>query len=150
MSTPTDETTINRLRIAVARIARQLDRQSTQDGMTRTQLNVLGSVSRAKRISCSELADIEGVNPTMLSRILGRLEEQGFVRRVTGDADRRVIHAEITPSGSRAHLRMRRARTALLNEQIAALPAEDAAALLQALPALEALAGVTEAAANAR
>jgi DNA-binding MarR family transcriptional regulator len=141
-----DETTTNRLRIAFARIARQLDRQSTQDGMTRTQLNVLGTVSRAKRIACSELAEIEGINPTMLSRILGTLEKDGLLRRVPDETDRRVIHAEITAQGNRAHLRMRRARTALLSEQFAALSSVDAEALLRALPALETLAGLTEAA----
>jgi DNA-binding MarR family transcriptional regulator len=141
-----DEPTTNRLRIAFARIARRLDRQATQDGMTRTQLNVLGSVSRAKRIACSELAEIEGINPTMLSRILGTLEKDGYLRRVPDETDRRVIRAEITAHGNRAHLRMRRARTALLSEQISALSPEHADALLRALPALEALADVPDAA----
>lgn len=137
-----DETTTSRLRIAFARISRQLDRQSSQDGMTRTQLNILGTVCRTKRISCSELAEIEGINPTMLSRVLKGLEDRDLVRRVPDSADRRVIHAEITPNGNRTHQRMRRARIALLNEQLGKLAPQDATALLQALPALEAIAGI--------
>lgn len=131
---------VARLRIALARISRVVDRKSSEDGLTRTQLSVLGSVTRLKSVGASELADLEGVNPTMLSRTLGKLEAAGLVRRVPGAEDRRAVRVEITAAGRAMHLRLRRLRTQLFVEQLTELPDGRAAELLAALPALEALA----------
>ncbi|MDQ2838942.1 MAG: MarR family transcriptional regulator [Actinomycetota bacterium] len=131
---------VARLRIALARISRVVDQKSSEDGLTRTQLSILGSVTRLKSIGVSELADLEGVNPTMLSRMLGKLEAAGLVRRVPGAEDRRAVRVEITATGRAMHLRLRRLRTQLFVEQLTELPDGRAAELLAALPALEALA----------
>ncbi len=40
---------VNRLRISLARISRLVDRQVAGEGMTRTQLSVLGTAARGKR-----------------------------------------------------------------------------------------------------
>ena len=45
-----DDDDVARLRIALARIARQVDRQVSGDGLTRTQLSVLGTVARLKAV----------------------------------------------------------------------------------------------------
>ena len=140
-----DENDANRLRIAFARISRQLDKRAMQDGLTRTQLSVLSSVARAKQLPLAELAKIEGINPTMLSRILGKLEEQGFVKRVADETDRRAIRVAVTAAGSRAHERARKVRTQLLEQLLAQLGTEDLEVLHAALPALEAMAGVKQA-----
>ena len=88
---------VDRLRIALARIARRVDRQVSGDGMTRTQLSVLATVALHGPVGISELADIEGLNPTMLSRVLGKLEESGLVVRAVTEADRRGVRGETTP-----------------------------------------------------
>ncbi|WP_375478602.1 MarR family winged helix-turn-helix transcriptional regulator [uncultured Jatrophihabitans sp.] len=134
------EEDIVRLRIALGRIARQVDRQVAGDGMTRSQLSVLGSVARAKSVRMSELADVEGVNPTMLSRIVGKLEAQGLVLRSQLADDRRGVSVAITADGARLHSRLRRQRTKLFAERLAGLPDEHVAALAHAVPALESLA----------
>ena len=53
---------VARLRIALARISRAVDRMSAEAGFTRTQLSVLGTVARLKSVGMGELADIEGLN----------------------------------------------------------------------------------------
>lgn len=131
---------INRLRIALGRIARLVDRQVSGDGLTRTQLSTLGTIARQRHIGVRELAEIEGLNPTMCSRVLGKLESAGYVRRTPGEEDRREVRVEITAAGTRFHTKLRNQRSALLAERLAELPDRQQRALLGAVPALEALA----------
>jgi DNA-binding MarR family transcriptional regulator len=131
---------VNRLRIALGRISRRIDRQISGGGMTRSQLSALGTIFRLKSIGVGELADEEGLNPTMCSRIVGKLEVAGLVRRTPGAQDRREVRVEITAAGSRLHTKLRAQRTRLLAESLAALPDRERRALLVAVPALESLA----------
>lgn len=144
-----DETATVRLRSALSKVVRELERRSGEQGLSPTQLNVLGTVARRKRLGLSELAEIEGINPTMLSRLVGKLETAGLVRRVPDEADRRVFHAEITAAGNKVWERNRRTRTKLLSDLLDNLPAQDVTALAEALPALEALGEVAKARAAA-
>ena len=131
---------VTRLRLALGRTVRALDRRTNLADLTRTQLTVLGTVVRLGRVAASQLAEFEAINPTMLSRIVGKLEERGLVQRVPDDVDRRVTHVERTPSGVEVWEQHRRERTALLAGLLAELPQQDVAALLVAVPSLEALA----------
>jgi DNA-binding MarR family transcriptional regulator len=131
---------VDRLRIALARIARLVDRQVSGDGMTRTQLSVLATVARLGPLGIGELADIEGLNPTMLSRVLGKLEADGLVSRAAAESDRRAVRVQTTPAGRSLHQRLRRQRSQLFAERLTGLPAGQVAQLRAALPALETLA----------
>ena len=133
---------VTRLRMALGRVVRGLDRRTNEQDLTRTQLIVLGTIARTKRIALAELAEFEGINPTMLSRIVGKLEDLGHVRRVPDEQDRRVAHAEITPSGEAVWQRHRQVRSTLLAKLLSDLPQNEAASLLAAIPALEALAAI--------
>jgi len=135
-----DDDQVIRLRSALSRIVRQLERQTNEDGLTRTELNLLGTLTRRRHVSLVDLAGIEGINPTMLSRIVRKLDDIGYVRRVPDEHDRRVIHAEITPEGQGVWENNRKVRTDLLSGLLDGLPAEQAAAVMAALPGLEALA----------
>lgn len=131
---------VDRLRIALGRIARRVDRQVSGDGMTRTQLSVLATIASLGPVGISELADIEGLNPTMLSRVVGKLEESGLVVRAATEADRRAVQVQTTPAGRSLQQRLRRQRSKLLAERLTGLPDRQVNQLLAALPALEALA----------
>lgn len=131
---------VARLRISVARIARVLARQNTEDGLTQTQLSVLGTVVRDGPVGLGELAEFEGVNPTMLSRIVGKLDERGLIRRIQDPDDRRAALVAATPEGGRLHQDSRARRTRLLDERLACLHPDRLAELRAALPALDALA----------
>jgi DNA-binding MarR family transcriptional regulator len=131
---------VNRLRIALGRISRLIDRHVSGEGMTRSQLSVLGTIARHKAMGVGELAETEGLNPTMCSRIVGKLEAAELVRRVPGAQDRREVRVEITAAGNRLHQKLRVQRTRLLGERLTALPERQRRALLAAVPALELLA----------
>ncbi len=135
-----DAEAVARLRVALTRIARVLDRQSRGHELTRTQASVLATAARRGPVRITELAEIEGVNPTMLSRIVAKLEEAGLLQRRADPDDRRAALVKATAEGRALHHRLREERTRLLAEHLTELSDGHAAALLAALPAIEALA----------
>ncbi len=141
MSARFDNDDITRLRIALGRISRFLDRQSRGDRLTRSETSVLASVTRLGPVRLSELADLEGVNPTMLSRVMGVLEQKGLILRSSATSDQRGVVAEATVAGRETSRRIMERRTAILLAVVERLPEQTAAALLAALPALEELTG---------
>ncbi len=137
--TDTDTDTAARLRLATARLWRRL-RSSSPTGLTLTEASVLFTVVRCGPIGMSELAREEGLNPTMLSRVVARLAEGGLVARTPHPDDRRAIVVTTTDAGVRLREETVRARTDVLARALDGLAAEDAAALETALPVLERLA----------
>ncbi len=131
---------IVRLRSAVVRISRLLDRQAGDHGITKTQWSILVTVAKRGPVGASELAEREGVNPTMLSRTLTKLEEAGLLRRTSDPDDRRVIRVEATPAGRRLQQEVSAERTKLLADRLRRIEEPELGRLLAALPALEALA----------
>ena len=129
-----------RLRIALARISRSLDRPVRGDGLTRTQISVLGTVARLGPMGMGELAEIEGINPTMLSRIVGKLEAVGLFAREADPGDRRAVRVATTELGARTQRHLRAERTRVLDEHLRRMPDPHPQDLLAALPSIEALA----------
>lgn len=140
MSTVPSEDEVTRLKVALARISRLVDRQVSGDGLTRTQLSVLGTVARTGPLRLGALAETEGLNPTMLSRVVGKLEADGLFERSTDPGDRRAARVRVTEAGELLHRRLRGERTRLFTDALARLPLAEAQALRAALPAIESLA----------
>ena len=134
-----DAEDVTRLRIALGRVAKALDRQSRGSELTRTQTSVLATAARLGPVRITELAEIEGINPTMLSRIVAKLEDAGLLLRRADPDDRRAALVEVTSEGRALHGRLREERTRLLTAHLTALPDDHAARLLAALPAIEVL-----------
>ncbi|BEP11779.1 MarR family transcriptional regulator [Acidothermaceae bacterium B102] len=134
-----DVESVARLRATIGRLARQMRVSATHAGLTPTQMSVLNTVARQGPLRLADLTAIEGVNPTMLSRIVGKLEEAGLITRVTDAVDRRVVTVEVTRAGRRTQEKVRDDRNRTLTVLLESLPPEQAEAVLAALPALEAL-----------
>lgn len=132
-----DEAEIVRLRRAIARVARQLNTSATDEGLTPTQASVLGLILGRGPISPSELARLEHVNPTMLSRVVGKLEEDGLISRTPHPDDLRSVTLTGTDRGRSVHERVKAQRSAVLSAGVDELPAAQQAALERALSALE-------------
>lgn len=130
---------INRMRVLLARTARRLAQQIPDVGLTPTQLSVLATVAREEDMPLGELADFEGLNPSMLSRVVGKLEPMGLIRRYADPADGRVAHVAITPTGAVLQAQIKSARTSVFATHVAALPADLQQLLIDVVPALEAL-----------
>ena len=137
-----EEDTAVRLRVVLARLARRLrpTEAGSAAGLTPTRISVLLTVVREGRIRISALAAAEGLNPTMLSRAISRLSDEGLIARVSDDGDRRSAWVQSTAAGRRLAERMRRQRTSALNRALDGMPVADRQMIERALPALEGLA----------
>jgi DNA-binding MarR family transcriptional regulator len=87
-----------------------------------------------------ELADSEGINPTMLSRVVSKLLDNGLLERTSDVDDRRAAWVSITRLGRRLTERMKSERTEAVNAAMGALAPGDRRSIERALSALEALA----------
>jgi DNA-binding MarR family transcriptional regulator len=135
-----DDELVARLRGVIPRLARQLNETSTGEGLTPTQYSVLALVRVRGPLGLAELTELEGLNPTMLSRIVKVLDERGLIRRLPDPSDLRAARVEVTPAGGQVHDRVRAQRTRVLAECLERLPAQTTELLLAAVPAMEALA----------
>ncbi len=129
-----------RLRAAILKLARRL--RSIEGGidLTPAEFSALATIVRSGQIRPSVLAQAEGLNPTMLSRLLPRLTATGVVTRGVDPHDRRAVVLQATPEGRRRHRELRDARARLLESALEQLPAPSRQAVLGALSGLEALA----------
>jgi DNA-binding MarR family transcriptional regulator len=87
----------------------------------------------------SELGESEGVNPTMLSRVVAGMVRDGLLDRSNDAGDRRAAWVSVTKPGHRLAERMRRERTEAVNAAMRGLSAEESRLIEAALPALESL-----------
>lgn len=131
---------VARLRAVIGRLSRKLNVSVADVGFSPTQLSVLGSVARRGPLGVGELAELEGINPTMLSRIVGKLHDADLIARIAHPDDGRAVVVQVTPAGRKLHQRVQALRSKALADQLASIPAGQTAELMAALPALEALA----------
>lgn len=129
-----------RLRGVVMRLSRQLNASATHEGLTPSQASALGLINHRGPLKLSDLAAIEGLNPSMVSRIVGRLDELGLISRRQDPQDLRAAVVEITEPGRQASARIRGERGKVLSACFEQLSPGDQEAVVTALPALEMLA----------
>jgi len=109
-------------------------------GLTPTKTSILLAVVREGPLRLSAIAEAEGINPTMLSRVIADLVDAGLIRRTSDEADRRAAWVKATAAGRRLVEQIRRERTDALNAALAGLDEAQARQIEAALPALEQLA----------
>ena len=135
-----DTELVTRLRAVIPRLARVLNDTSTGEDLTPTQYSVLALVRGRGPLGLTELTELEGLNPTMLSRVVKALDERGLIRRMQNPGDLRAARVEVTPEGAKVHDEVRAQRTRVLSDCLNGLPPDTTAMLLTAVPDLEALA----------
>ena len=142
MATGVDTETAQRLRVAVGRLARVLrpTESSLAANLTPTRVAVLLNTVRNRPIRLAEVAEQEGLNPTLLSRTVAHLAQDGLVTRTPDAADRRSAWLDATPAGRELAERIRAERTQAVQVGLEELPPADRARIEAALPALEELA----------
>ncbi len=106
--------------------------------VTTQQITVLGSLESGSR-RMTELAAEHGVRLPTMTRQIGRLTRDGFVRRGFDADDARVVTAELTPVGRRVLAIGREQRIEFLIGRMDALSDAEREAIEAALPALEKL-----------
>src|ERR1700691_823112 len=86
-----------RTRRAVGRLNRSLRQTRAGAALTPSQYEVLVTLVAEGPLRLAQLALMEGLNPTMLSRIAGKLEASGLVDRAADTGDGRVVHLAASP-----------------------------------------------------
>jgi DNA-binding MarR family transcriptional regulator len=135
-----DDELVARLRGVIHRLARVLNDTSTGEDLTPTQYSVLSLVRARGPLGLTELTELEGLNPTMLSRVVKVLDERGLIRRMQDPGDLRAARVVVTAQGEQVQNRIREQRTKVVSECLHGLPPDMADRLLAAVPDLEALA----------
>lgn len=142
IKTTIDTDAAARLRAVIGKLSRRLRPTETAlaAGLTPTRLAVLQKVCWRGSIRLSELAEAEGINPTMLSRVTADLVEAGLLKRSSDEGDRRAAWVKATAAGKGLNARIRRERTDALKLALGALTDTELRQIGKALPALEELA----------
>jgi DNA-binding MarR family transcriptional regulator len=137
--TPDEELSPARLRIAVARMARRLRPTAAAGPLTTTEVDMLVAAEKHGPARMSDLASFCGVNPTMLSRMVSKLEQAGFLRRQADPTDGRVWRVEATKKAHTLLERVRSERNDALSKLLADLDEDERQAIAAATPVLEKL-----------
>ena len=137
-----DEDSAIRLRRVIGQLARQLNASSTGAGLTPSQASVLGLIVARGPLSLVELGKLEGLNPTMLSRVISRLAAMGLIDRIPDPEDLRSASVVSAAAGRQVDQQIKARRAAAVSQCMKLLPADEVSALATALPALERLAAV--------
>ena len=103
-------------------------------------MSILLAVVNARAVRLSALAESEGINPTMLSRVVADLAQGGLVERISDEGDKRAAWVRTTAAGRRLAERMRRERTDAVKLALEGLTEEERRCIEAAVPALETLA----------
>ncbi len=142
MVTGVDTEMAQRLRMVVGRLARHLrpTEASLAADLTPTRVAVLLNTVRNGPIRLAEVAEQEGLNPTLLSRTIAHLAQDGLVTRTADASDRRSAWLEPTAAGRQLAGRIRAERTRAVQDALAELTPAERDLLDAALPALERLA----------
>ena len=135
-----DDLNAARLRSAVNRMSRRLRPTAAAGSLTTTEVDILVAAERQGPVRMSDLAGFAGLNPTMLSRLIPKLEAAGLIRRIHDAEDRRVCRVAATSKGNRLLDRIRSERNDALSRRLRDLQADERDTLALALPILEELA----------
>lgn len=135
-----DRKIIDELRIATMRLARRL-RQESEYEFTATVQAALATLGSRGPLTLGQLADIENVTPSTITRMVDRLEDLRLAKRVPYANDRRVWQIELTVEGRRVVRDMHDRRNAFLEERISTLPDESFEAVPHIVNVLKAILG---------
>ncbi len=105
-----------------------------------TALEVMRLLSRRPGLSVNDVARELGIAPNNVSTAVTHLEGQGLLERRRDPSDGRVARLHPTPEAVEARARREKAWGEAMRDVLAAAPAEDAALLSAAAPALHRLA----------
>lgn len=138
-----EEQDVDRLRLVLLRLARRI-RTSYEDEITPSQLSVMALLARKGALTVGQIAEREHVRPPSASKIVGALEQGGFVERTVDPNDRRCQPITLTAAGRQTIDRARLAGRSFLTGRLDELTRDEIDTLIAALPALERLLGSVE------
>lgn len=120
------------LREAIQRLNRRVRQTRPVGDLTFSQLSALTSLQLAGALTPRELADTERVQPPTMTKIVGKLEDRGLVKRTPHPTDGRQVILSATEQGRTVYAEYEQARNEWLAGQLAALGPDDRDVLARA------------------
>lgn len=136
-----EETAISQLLRASIGLQKALDRCFSGTGLTSQEAALLVHCAETKSVSAGKLARAMGRDKGKITRLVDRLEADGFVRRVGNPRDRRLLIIRPTVRGQRAVPELKRVFEKIRGEILAGVQSEDLIRLGSILSALHENAG---------
>jgi DNA-binding MarR family transcriptional regulator len=105
-----------------ARVTCALERTLGEHGLGVSEFEVLDELARQPELECrmQALSDVVHLSQSALSRVVGRLEDQGLVTRSMCQQDRRGIFAHLTDQGRARYEAALPSQRAVLAENLGA------------------------------
>ncbi|MEY9964866.1 DNA-binding MarR family transcriptional regulator [Streptacidiphilus sp. MAP12-16] len=130
---------VTRLRLAIARLYRQMAQASHSQDLTFAQLSALARIEEHGPLRLGELATKESVAAPSMTRTLTALSFAGLIEREPDPSDGRSYLVTSTDRGRALLTRLRQERSEMLASRIAKLTGEQRRILQSALDVLELL-----------
>lgn len=92
---------IDNLRRVFHVVHEQSKKAKRETGLTGPQLWAIKVIAEESSITISDLARRMYLHPATVVGVINRLESLGLVKRNRISGDRRIVHVELTPEGSR-------------------------------------------------
>jgi DNA-binding MarR family transcriptional regulator len=127
-----------RLRLAIMRLARRL-RQQAEPDMTPSMLSAMANIEYRQPVTLGHLAEAERVTPPTMSKIVGRLEDEGLVTRTVDVDDRRIQRVSLSRDGAKLIARNRSRKNAYLARKLRRLEPHEVTKLEEAVGVIEKL-----------
>jgi DNA-binding MarR family transcriptional regulator len=125
------------LRDAIIRLNRRVRQARPVGDLTIAQLSALTSLELAGALSPRELADVERVRPPTMTKIIGKLEESGLVRRTPHPTDGRQVIIAPTERGRAVYAQFQQARDTWLARHLVELTPDERETLRRAAEILQ-------------
>jgi DNA-binding MarR family transcriptional regulator len=106
-------------------LRRVFDRRSLHLGLTRAQWRAMHRIQRVPGLSQTQLAEDLDLEAIAVGRVIDRLERSGFVERRPDPSDRRRWNLHPLPKSAEVMSGMRRVATALHDDLLAGVAADD-------------------------
>lgn len=135
------ESVISQLLRAGIGLQKALDRCFSGKGLTSQEAALLVHCAEANDVSAGKLAQAMGRDKGKITRLVDRLEADGFVRRTANPRDRRLLIIRPTVRGQRTVPELKRVFEKIHGEILAGVQSEDLPRLGSILTALRENAG---------
>jgi DNA-binding MarR family transcriptional regulator len=129
---------VARLRMAIARLGRQL-RQQAGAALSPTLQSTLATIAVHGPLPLGELAAREQITPPTVTKIVSKLGVEGLIKRERDELDGRVVRISLTALGHQRFEESRTRRTAWLVTRLEQLGFTDRQRLLETVELLEAI-----------
>lgn len=106
-------------------VKKRFDRFAETTGMSRAQWQVLARVAKRQGVNQATLADLVGVEPISICRMVDRLEAMNLVERRPDPGDRRARLIHVTENARPGLERMRATAQALFKEALTGITPEE-------------------------